>query len=97
MAKQKRRIETSKFALHTILAVGITGLAASVVGWFKGLPEAPAMAGVFAGLILAEVGFYTWKARAENIMKNPKTHPYKDEPAPQDSTSYGGYGGYSAY
>lgn len=76
---KRKRIETSKKVLGSVLTFCMAGLVASMVGWFMGLGEAPAMAGIFAGLAGTVIGWYIWKAKAENIMKHNKKHPYKDE------------------
>jgi uncharacterized membrane protein YfcA len=88
----KRRIETSKKVLGAVLVFCILGIIASMVGWFIGLQQAPEMAGIFSGIVLTEIGFYTWKAKAENIQKYPKDHPYKDEPS--DTNSANQFGNY---
>jgi heat shock protein HslJ len=52
------------------------------------------MLGKVVTLDLAVTGFYIWKAKAENIQKNPKTHPYKDEPSSGENNTFG-FGGYA--
>lgn len=74
-----KRIETSKKVLGSVLTFCMAGIAGSMVGWFMGLPEAPAMAGIFAGLAGSVIGWYIWKAKAENIIKYGEKHPYKKE------------------
>ena len=65
--------ETSKKVLLFVLAFSLAGLVACLVGWFIGLPGAAPMAGIFSGLAGAEVGFYSWKAKNENVLKIVKS------------------------
>lgn len=70
MKKQKK--ETSKIVLEWVLKTCLMFAIAVFVGWFLGLDGAPELAGVISGIALAVIGFYTWKAKNENIMKYGK-------------------------
>lgn len=67
-----KRIETSKLVLGGVL--GFCGVLACfvTVGWFMGLDGAPAMLGVIAGVSGISIGFYSWKAKTENVIKIAK-------------------------
>lgn len=63
------KIETSKKVLGCVLIVGGLMSIAILIGWFVGLADAPGMLGVVVSIMSVTVGFYKWKARAENIAK----------------------------
>ena len=64
-----KKIETSKKVLGGTLI--FCGVAAIVVlyGWLNGAEDATGMLGVIAGTGGIALGFYNWKARAENLIK----------------------------
>jgi hypothetical protein len=68
-APPKRTTETSKKVLkYALVFCAIWGVVV-LVGWFSGLEDAPTMAGVPAGVAAIVIGFYEWKAKAENMLK----------------------------
>ncbi len=69
-----KRIETSKKVLGAVLVVCFVYMTAIIIGWFMKIPDAPAMAGVVAGIASVVVGFYEWKARRENELKIKLTY-----------------------
>lgn len=74
MSTNKKRIETAKKIVGSVLVMGYAMQLLSFVGWYLGLPEAPLMAGINTGLMAAAVGFYVWKARRENELKITLTY-----------------------
>jgi len=68
---QRQQMSTSKAVLALVLVWGLAALTAMLVVWLvRGdLPEIGTVAGVVAGIVAAEIGFYAWKAKAENIQK----------------------------
>lgn len=43
-----------------------------MIGWFNGLPDAWQMLGAVLVPGATALGFYAWKAKAENLVKNAK-------------------------
>ena len=64
-----KRTETSKLVLGCVLILcGIFAIAI-MFGWCRGLDGAPEMLGIVAGTAGTVIGFYSWKAKAENLIK----------------------------
>lgn len=70
----KRKIETSKVILYVLFLIIIVMIIVATILAFLGLatPYEIAMTGVFSLATIA-VGFYYWKAKAENM------HKYKQD------------------
>lgn len=66
------RKETSKLVLGWVLIVCLVFSITILVGWFLGLDGAPELVGVIAGTAGIVIGFYSWKAKNENISKYGK-------------------------
>lgn len=68
-ARSRVKHETSKIALAGVLIFCACWLIACLIGWFVGLSEAYLMAAVPTTVAATSVGFYAWKAKAENVIK----------------------------
>lgn len=66
-----KQMSTSKAVLALVLAWGVAAMTATLIVWMvRGdLPEVGTVVGVVAGVVATELGFYAWKAKAENIQK----------------------------
>ena len=73
-----KRIETSKFVLGCTLLFCAVLAVAILAGWYYGLDGAPEMLAIPAGIAGTVIGFYSWKARAENAIKLSKERVNKD-------------------
>lgn len=74
-----KRRETSKTILGSVLIFCGALIVAVVVGWFMKLPDAPEIIATFATIGSVVVGFYLWKAKAENIVKIQRGAVLTDE------------------
>ena len=67
-----KRFETSKVALAAALTFSFTGGLVVIIGWVQGLPDAWQMLGAVLVPGATALGFYAWKAKAENLVKNAR-------------------------
>lgn len=68
--KSRRKIETSKLLLCTVLPFFAVLEIVVIIGWLAfGREDAAGLAGVFIAPIGTVIGFYTWKAKNENMQK----------------------------
>lgn len=69
----KRKRETSKVVLACVLCFCAVGAVCVLIGWiaFDRADAAALMAAVLSPALTA-VGFYAWKAKAENVLKIAK-------------------------
>lgn len=68
--KSKKKMETSKLILWTVLPFFSILEVIVLVGWIVlGREDAAGLAGVFIAPIGTVIGFYTWKAKNENMKK----------------------------
>lgn len=77
MAKKKR--ETSKTVLGSVLIFCGVLMIAVIVGWFMKLENAPEIIATIATVGSAVVAFYLWKAKAENLMKIQRANTLTNE------------------
>ena len=61
--------ETMKQIVFWILVFCAVAVVAVFIGWYQGLPNPVGMFGIASGIAMSAVGYYAWKARAENIEK----------------------------
>lgn len=82
--KKKRKIEFSKIVLSSVLATYFVGLYVGIKVVFIDVTQL----GVFLAYIgtptATAIGFYSWKAKAENIVKIKKANPEETEGTPVD-------------
>ena len=67
--KQKKKIETSKIVLWSCLSGEVAMLITVVMGWFKGLSDAPAMFTSICILMGITIAGYYCKSGFENVSK----------------------------
>ncbi|NCC05234.1 MAG: hypothetical protein EOM37_14645 [Proteobacteria bacterium] len=77
MARKRR--ETSKTILGSVLIFCGVMMVAVIVGWFMKLENAPEIIATFATVGSAVVAFYLWKAKAENIIKIQRGNKLTEE------------------
>jgi len=77
MKKKKR--ETSKTILGSVLIFCGVTIVAVLVGWFMRLENAPEIIATIATIGSAVVAFYLWKAKAENVMKIQRANTLTNE------------------
>lgn len=77
MARKRR--ETSKTVLGSVLIFCGVLIVVVVVGWFMKLPDAPEIIATIAAIGSAVVAFYLWKAKAENVMKIQRANTLTNE------------------
>jgi len=66
---EKKRFETSKVVLCCVLCACFLMALAILTGWFMGREDAAGLlAAVFTPGAIS-IGFYSWKAKAENVLK----------------------------
>ena len=75
----KKRRETSKTVLGSVLIFCGVLIVVVVVGWFMKLPDAPEIIATIAAIGSAVVAFYLWKAKAENVMKIQRANTLTNE------------------
>ena len=61
--------ETMKQIVFWILVFSAVAVIVIFVGWFLGLPNPVGMFAVVSGIPMLSVGYYAWKAKAENVEK----------------------------
>lgn len=61
--------ETMKQIVFWILVFCAISVIVIFVGWYIGLPNPVGMFGIVSGIAMAVVGYYAWKAKAENVQK----------------------------
>lgn len=76
--KRKRRVETSKITLASVLVFCGIAFASTLAGWFYNLEDAPVILGIIAGIAVMVIRYYMRKAQAENIIKIQRTNKYTD-------------------
>ena len=64
-----KKRETSKTILGSVLIFCGCTIVAVIVGWFMRLENAPEIIATIMTVASAVVGFYLWKAKAENLVK----------------------------
>jgi threonine/homoserine/homoserine lactone efflux protein len=77
MKKKKR--ETSKTVLGSVLIFCGVLMVAVVIGWFMKLPDAPEIIATIAAVGSAIIAFYLWKAKAENVIKIQRANKLTNE------------------
>ena len=76
--KKRKRKETSKITLASVLIFCGIAFASTLAGWFCKLTEAPVILGIIAGIAVLVIRYYMRKAQAENIIKIQRTNNYTD-------------------
>ena len=76
---KKKRRETSKTVLGSVLIFCGVLIVAVVIGWFMKLPDAPEIIATVATVGSAVVAFYLWKAKAENLLKIQRANTLTNE------------------
>lgn len=100
----RQRLETSKIVLAAVLVYcGTLGLVI-VGGWLIGLDGAAALLGAAFVPAGTAIGFYAWKAKAENVLKYAQSIDQSTDQADTQKTALdavsreqipgGGQGGY---
>ena len=77
MKKKKR--ETSKTVLGSVLIFCGVMMVAVVIGWFMKIPDAPEIIATIAAVGSAIIAFYLWKAKAENVIKIQRANKLTNE------------------
>jgi threonine/homoserine/homoserine lactone efflux protein len=77
MKKKKR--ETSKTVLGSVLIFCGALMIAVIVGWFMRLENAPEIIATIATVGSAVVAFYLWKAKSENVIKIQRANTLTNE------------------
>jgi threonine/homoserine/homoserine lactone efflux protein len=77
MKKKKR--ETSKTVLGSVLIFCGVLMIAVIVGWFMRLENAPEIIATIATVGSAVVAFYLWKAKSENVIKIQRANTLTNE------------------
>lgn len=77
MKKKKR--ETSKTVLGSVLIFCGVLMIAVIVGWFMKLENAPEIIATLATIGSAVIAFYLWKAKAENVIKIQRANKLTNE------------------
>ena len=77
MKKKKR--ETSKTVLGSVLIFCGVLMVAVIVGWFMKLENAPEIIATIATVGSAVIAFYLWKAKAENVIKIQRANKLTNE------------------
>lgn len=67
--KRRKRRETSKTVLGSVLIFCGAFSIAVLVGWFNGLPDVLGMLGIVSAIATLVVKYYMEKAAKENIQK----------------------------
>ena len=76
---KKKRRETSKTVLGSVLAFCGVLIIVIVIGWFMKLPDAPEIIATISTIGSAVVAFYLWKAKAENVVKIQRANTLTNE------------------
>lgn len=61
--------ETMKQIVFWVLLFCAIAVVAIFIGWYIGLPNPVGMFAVVSGIAMLAVGYYAWKAKAENVEK----------------------------
>jgi arginine exporter protein ArgO len=77
MIKKKR--ETSKTVLGSVLIFCGVLIVVVVIGWFMKLPDAPEIIATISTVGSAVVAFYLWKAKSENVIKIQRANTLTNE------------------
>ena len=76
----RKRRETSKVVLAAVLVVCFAMTGIVLFGWLKyDRTDAAGLAGVILAPAATAIGFYAWKAKAENEIKLQKRYKIKKE------------------
>ena len=76
----RKRRETSKVVLAAVLVVCFAMTGVVLFGWLKyDRTDATGLAGVILAPAATALGFYSWKAKAENQIKLKKRYGIKKE------------------
>ncbi len=76
----RRKKETSKVVLAVVLIVCFIFTGIVIYGWLKhDRTDAAGLAGVILAPAATALGFYSWKAKAENEIKLQKRYGIKKE------------------
>lgn len=78
-AKSKRKIEFSKLILALVLSTYFIGVAVGVKVTFIDISQLGVLLAFIGAPTAAAIGFYAWKAKAENIIKIKKSNPEETE------------------
>ena len=73
--KEKRRIEFSKFVLAFVLLTYFVGVGVGVKISLVDTSQLGVLLAFIGAPTAATIGFYTWKAKAENVIKIKKSNP----------------------
>jgi arginine exporter protein ArgO len=75
---KKRRFEYSKLILTLVLSTYFVGVGLGVWVVIQDFSQLYAVLTFIGAPTAAALGFYTWKAKAENMIKLKKAHPGED-------------------
>ncbi len=82
--RERRKIECSKLVLWAVLLSYFVGFGVGIWAVFIDISQL----GVFLAYVgtptAAVIGFYSWKAKAENVVKIKQAHPKATEGIPVD-------------
>lgn len=82
--KKKRKVEFSKLVLALVLFTYFLAVAVGVRLSFIDFTQYSTLAMLVGAPTAAAIGFYAWKAKAENIVKIKKDNPEETEGVPVD-------------
>jgi Na+/H+ antiporter NhaD/arsenite permease-like protein len=83
-AKNKRKIEFSKLVLVLVLLTYFVGVYIGVKISLIDTSQLGVLLAFIGTPTAAAIGFYTWKAKAENVIKIKKSNPEETENIPID-------------
>lgn len=87
LAKNKHKIEFSKFILMLILFTYFIGVAVGIKVVFIDISQLGILLAFIGTPTAAAIGFYCWKAKAENLIKIKKDNPEETAGMPVDLNS----------
>ena len=82
--KTKRRVEFSKLILALVLLTYFIGVGVGVRVIFMDISQLGVVLAFIGTPTAAAIGFYIWKAKAENMIKIKQAHPEETEGIPVD-------------
>ena len=77
--KGKRKFEFTKFVLAFVLLTYFVGVAVGAKISLTDTSQLGALLAFIGAPTTATIGFYTWKAKAENVIKIKKANPEETE------------------